>query len=103
MEGSNPPSVIATVLRDVAGKLIRSIPDYIIKAMTGFLRWYFRLGMIGMIMATCGIAIAVIVLGPILGVPSRAQQDIRGFLEPVLVLLFLAAIFLGLIRGGRHS
>jgi hypothetical protein len=101
--GFDLSSVIATVLREVAGKLIRSIPDYIIKAMTGLLRWYFGLGMIGMIMATCGVAIAVIVFGPIFGVPSHAQNDIRGFLEPVLVLLFLAAIFLGLIRGGGGS
>ena len=103
MEGSSSTAVIATIAREVMGKLISSIPDYIVKAMKAFLRWYFHLGVVGMIVATCGIAIAVILIGPILGLPSSVQDDIRHFLEPVLVLLFLAAIFLGMIRGGKRS
>jgi hypothetical protein len=101
MEGSNAMAVLATIAREVLAKLLRSIPDYVIKAMTAFLRWYFRLGMIGMILATSGIVVAVILVGPILGVPAKAQDDMRGLLEPVVVLLFLVAIFLGMIRGGR--
>jgi hypothetical protein len=103
VQRSSSTTALATIVREIVGKLISSIPDYIIKGMTAFVRWYFHLGMIGMVLATCCIAIAVILIGPILGLPSSVQDQIRGFLEPALVLLFLAAIFLGMIRGGKHS
>ena len=103
MQRSSSTSAFATIVHEILGKLVSSIPDYIIKGMTALLRWYFHLGMIGMVLATCCIAIAVILIGPIVGLPSSVQDQVRAFLEPALVLLFLAAIFLGMIRGGKHS
>jgi len=85
--------------REIVASIVKSVPDYLGKAVVGFVRWYFRLGIFAMILVACLIGVALIVAASALGLHSALRGRIDQSVAPVLILLLLSAIFIGIIRG----
>jgi hypothetical protein len=87
----------SSVVRDVISAALRSIPDYALKGVGAFLRWYFRLSMIGMLFVAAAAAVVVIIAGPAFGL--NVQHGITHVIGPVVALVFVCVLLFSVIRG----
>jgi hypothetical protein len=93
------------VLRAVRGAIahvLKSIPDYILKALGAFFRWYSRLSLVPMFITTAVIGVVAIVALGRIGIAGAQRTEVQHVIEGVLVAWFIVVLLVGMIRpGGR--
>jgi hypothetical protein len=94
--------VVLGVVRDVIAHLIKSIPDYALKALGAFFRWYSRLGLFAMFITTTIIGAAAISILGSMGFRSAELTKLQHVALGILVAWLLIVLIVGMIRPGRR-
>jgi hypothetical protein len=93
---------VARVAREVISKIVVSVPDYIIKGLGAFLRWYWQLGTVAMFIVAAIIgAVAISALPMVISSPN-VQASVQRTFETILVAWLLLVLLVGIIRPGRR-
>jgi hypothetical protein len=88
--------------REVLAKLLGSLPDYTIKAIGAFLRWYWRLGMLPMFLVTAVMGAATLSVLPTIIPSETARLQAQHTVGALLVAWVLIVLIVGVIRPGRR-
>jgi hypothetical protein len=93
---------VSRVAREVISKILASIPDYIVKGLGAFLRWYWRLGMVAMFIVAAVIGAVVVSALPMIISSPASRASIQHTVETILVLWLLVVLIIGVIRPRRQ-
>jgi hypothetical protein len=102
-EGSDlHPPAIAAALRNLARAFVKKLPDLLLSAVGGFLRWYWSLTTAAMFFVTAVVGAGIVLgLGQLPTSSSARSADQKAAVTTIVAALILV-ILIGMIRPGRR-